>query len=400
MALIKGVVSSDLRDGDWLGEARELLGSVNATMGAEELQRFYGLDIQAYRGSSPNIQELLDNEEELELESLRNGDGDNSMNTSADSPDQVLVLGENVESMADIGLDEIEEESIPDLTPGTPSTDPDTGSLNLSVEIEEENHQESERKVQLSPNGALVITRTYSPLERPKMEPELTLISPFGDIKIARTTSSVKLDHCGELSPTMVREFSPNLEIVGQDGELGGDGDMELNRNDLDLSVRLALLEHEVGTRLAHVLDQDKTEILTRDAAVQVGLPFVCGDGDCNISSSPQAPGYGDLGECDPDDMYTFREVFNPMDLRASSPKSSKLDKPTRGVDNVGGMAVVDFEDGVVVKKVVVGDGDIGEKFEFGTSPRAGYGESVGAGNTMEMQAAVLGVTGQDDAGF
>ena len=84
----------------------------------------------------------------------------------------------------------------------------------------------------------------------------------------------------------MVREFSPNLEVVGQDGELGGDGDMELNRNDLDLSVRLALLEHEVGTRLAHVLDQDKTEILTRDAAVQVCLSFVCGDGDCNISSS------------------------------------------------------------------------------------------------------------------
>ena len=84
VAFIKGVVSSDLRDGDWLGEAGELLGSVNATMGAEELQRFYGLDIQAYRGSSPNIQELLDNEEELELESLRNGDGDNSMNTSTD----------------------------------------------------------------------------------------------------------------------------------------------------------------------------------------------------------------------------------------------------------------------------------------------------------------------------
>ena len=57
---------------------------------------------------------------------------------------------------------------------------------------------------------------------------------------------------------------------------------------------------------------------------------------------------------------------------------------PTKGVDKIGGMAVVEYGDGIVVKKVAVGDGDAGENFEFGLSPCFVDGEADGAGVNLE----------------
>ena len=127
-AFISSVVSSELKDGEWLGDAAELLGEISTAMGTQQVQNTYGLDLEVFRGSSPNLNDL-------EPEVLREVDGEVSpLETSAEI---VMVIGGNVEEMAGLGLDEIEDESIPDLTLGTQSSDYGNDSLGLSLDLEE-----------------------------------------------------------------------------------------------------------------------------------------------------------------------------------------------------------------------------------------------------------------------
>ena len=332
-------------------------------MGTQQVQNTYGLDLEVFRGSSPNLDDLND----LEPEVLREGDGEASpLDTSAEI---VMVIGGNVEEMAGLELDEIEEESIPDLTLGTQSSDYGNDSLGLSLELEEVGEDwfgedRTDRKVMLSPNGALEITRKFSGMESPL--PALTLVSPLGDIKIERVES------CGEASGPMVSGAHGDWEPSGESG---------LSRDDMDISVRLAILEQEVASRLSHAVNKDP--VMTKEVGTQVDLVK-----ERQFSSSPLAPMDDGDNQVDQKLDFEFGASFNSAELKIVTTRP-QLRYSTKVGDSYGGVKVSEFGDGVAVRVASLEHGEgvgAASKFEFDNGEPDGEqdGAAVSGGDLEE----------------
>ena len=108
---------------DWFGEALHLLAGLDVSIGERDINGLYGIDMEATRGSSLNLEELEDDESiaSQDIETLIDEESKNGLNTSACSGERVLLFGDKPVGLQDLGLNDIEDDSLPDLMPGTPS---------------------------------------------------------------------------------------------------------------------------------------------------------------------------------------------------------------------------------------------------------------------------------------
>ena len=127
--------------------------------------------------------------------------------------------------------------------------------------------------------------------------PALTLVSPLGGIKIERVES------CGEASGPMVS---------GAHGEWETSGESGISRDDMDISVRLAILEHEVASRLSHAVNQDP--IKTKEVGTQVDLVK-----ERQFSSSPLALMDDGDNQVDQKLDFEFGASFNSAELKMAT---------------------------------------------------------------------------------